>query len=40
VLEASARGFAFRLLIPGAELGPGRGAQHTARCLRQLALLP
>lgn len=40
VLEAHAQNLAFRLLLPTARLGPARGSEHAARCLRELALLP
>ena len=40
VLDASAANLAFRLVLPGLALGPARGTAHTARCLRELAVLP
>lgn len=40
VLDARAQQLPFRLLLPGADLGPGQGPEFAARCLRELALLP
>jgi uncharacterized protein (DUF58 family) len=38
--EASAAGLAYRLVLPESQRGPGRGLDHLADCLRDLALLP
>jgi uncharacterized protein (DUF58 family) len=40
VLDASARNLAFSLHLPHIRLGPARGQEHSAACLRELALLP
>ncbi len=40
VLDASARGIAFRLALPQGGGGYARGPEHAARCLRDLAVLP
>lgn len=40
VIEARDRNLGFRLRLPEVELGPGRGAEFAAHCLRELALLP
>lgn len=40
LLDAEAAQQRYGLRLPGAEIRPGRGDQHRARCLRALALLP
>jgi uncharacterized protein (DUF58 family) len=40
VLDASAQNLSFSLVLPEAAIGPSRGQEHVARCLRELALLP
>lgn len=40
VVEAEREGRRYRLQIPGATIGPARGAEHRHACLRALALLP
>ena len=40
VVEAEREGRRYHLQIPGATLGPSRGAEHRHACLRALALLP
>lgn len=40
VLDAGAQNLSFRLVLPGATLGPARGTSHAALCLRELAVLP
>jgi uncharacterized protein (DUF58 family) len=40
VVEAERGGVRSTLAIPGARIGPGRGAAHVHACLRALALLP
>ncbi len=39
-LDARDQQLAFRLLLPGRQLGPGQGPEFVALCLRELALLP
>jgi uncharacterized protein (DUF58 family) len=40
VVDAEREGRRYRLNLPGAALGPARGAEHRHACLRELALLP
>jgi uncharacterized protein (DUF58 family) len=40
VLEAESLGLRYGLRLPHAEVSPGSGAAHRARCLRELALQP
>jgi uncharacterized protein (DUF58 family) len=40
VLDAAAANLSFKLILPTQSLGPARGEEHLAACLRELALLP
>ncbi len=40
LLDAERQGLRTELRLPGRSIGPGSGAQHRHRCLRELALLP
>ena len=40
VLDAERAGARWRLRLPGALFGPGRGPEHRHACLRALALMP
>ena len=40
VLEAERLGSRWRVRLPGAVIGPGRGPEHRHACLRALALMP
>lgn len=40
VLDAAAANLSYRLILPTQSLGPARGEEHLAACLRELALLP